>query len=177
MPFLVRKLNKMDKLSVLADANDINKLDADIPTTEFRTTDGRLSTWIIDSLDKLDDAVLAIAVTSSEISKMDFIIISTELLSEHHLDYEQTYAGQDIAVPDLQNTHYDILNVSVEKLAVCTEIYQTIVREDPDCEKYIIRFASGDIRDILNKALKDNRIDKSKASKSLSKELSRLNAG
>lgn len=177
MAFLVRKLCKRDKLSSLISTTDINKLNADIPTTEFRTTEGRLSTWIIESLDKLNDAVLAVAVTSSEISKMDFIIINTELLSKHQLEYEQTYAGQEIAVPDLQNTHYDILNISVEKLAVCTQIYQTIVREDPECEKYIIRFAAGEIKDILREALKNKRIDESKASKNLSKELSKLKAG
>ncbi len=49
MAFLVRKLNKMDRLSVLAETPDVNKLYADIPTTEFRTTEGSLSTWIIHS--------------------------------------------------------------------------------------------------------------------------------
>ena len=148
MAFLVRKLCKRDKLPILVEIDDINKMDADIPTTEFRTTDGKLSTWIIDSLDRLDEAVLAIAVSSSEITKMDFIIIDTELLSKYNLEYKQTYAGQDIAVPDLQNTHYDILNVSIEKLATCTQVYQSIIKEDPECEKYIIRFVAGEIKDI-----------------------------
>ena len=64
MAFLVRKLNKMDRLSVLTETPDVNKLSADIPTTEFRTTEGSLSTWIIESLDKINEAVLAIAITS-----------------------------------------------------------------------------------------------------------------
>ena len=86
MAFLVRKLNKMDRLSVLAETPDVNKLYADIPTTEFRTTEGSLSTWIIESLDKINEAVLAIAITSSKISKMDCIIIDTELLSKYQLE-------------------------------------------------------------------------------------------
>lgn len=177
MAFLVRKLNKKDRLSVLAETPDVNKLYADIPTTEFRTTEGSLSTWIIESLDKINEAVLAIAITSSKISRMDVIIIDTDLLSKHQLEYKQTYAGEDIAVPDLQDTHYDILNISVEKLAVCTKVYQTIVCEDPDCEKYIIRLAEGEVKDILREAFKNDRIDESKIPSNLEKELSKLKAG
>lgn len=177
MAFLVRKLNKMDRLSVLAETPDVNQLYADIPTTEFRTTQGSLSTWIIESLDKINEAVLAIAITSSKISKMDFIIIDTDLLSKYQLEYKQTYAGEDIAVPDLQNTHYDILNISVEKLAVCTKIYQDIVCEDPDYEKYIVRLAAGEVKDILKEAFIKNRIDESKIPPNLEKELSKIKAG
>lgn len=177
MAFLVRKLNKMDRLSILAETSDVNKIYADIPTTEFRTTEGSLSTWIIESLDKINEAVLAIAITSSKISKMDFIIIDTELLSKYQLEFKQTYAGEDIAVPDLQDTHYDILNISVEKLAVCTKVYQAIVCEDPDCEKYIVRLAAGEVKDILREAFENNRIDESKIPSNLEKELSKLKAG
>lgn len=177
MAFLVRKLNKMDRLSVLAETPDVNKLSADIPTTEFRTTEGSLSTWIIESLDKINEAVLAIAITSSKISRMDIIIIDTDLLSKHQLEFKQTYAGTQIAVPDLQDTHYDILNISVEKLAVCTEVYQTIVCEDPDCEKYIIRLAAGEVKDILREAFRNKRIDESKIPSNLKEELSKLKAG
>ena len=99
MAFLVRKLNKMDRLSVLAETPDVNKLYADIPTTEFRTTEGSLSTWIIESLDKINEAVLAIAITSSKISKMDFIIIDTELLSKYQLEYKCKFRPNGVAIP------------------------------------------------------------------------------
>ena len=36
---------------------------------------------------------------------MDFIIIDTDILSKNSLEYRQTYAGQEIAIPDLQDTH------------------------------------------------------------------------
>ena len=67
MSFLVRKLNKRDQLNTLVDYEDIGNIYADVPTNEFRTTKGTLSTWIIDTLEDLDDAVLAIAVSSSKI--------------------------------------------------------------------------------------------------------------
>lgn len=176
MPFLVRKLIKIDEIYTLLDETDISKIYADIPTTEFRTKNGTLSTWIIDTLNDFGNAVLAIAVTSSEISKMDFIAIDTQLLLDNALEYQQTYAGQDIAIPDLQNTHYDILNVTVDKLVNCLNVYQTIAKTDPNGEKYIIRYTAGEIKDLLKSALLDKRIDETKASKRLKEELSKLKA-
>ena len=174
MPFLVRKLNKRDQLYSLCEIDSIEDFDADITTTEFRTTNGCVSTWIIDSLENLDDAVLAIAVTSSEISRMDVIVIDTNLLEKNSLHYKQTYAGQDIAIPDLQNKHYDIINVSIKKLVDCTKVYQEIVEKDSGNNKYIVRYAAGEIKDMLKKAIECNRIDESKALKKVKLEIEKI---
>ena len=66
---------------------------ADAATSEFRSKNGTLSTWRIEFIEKLDEAILAIVVTSSKIERMDFIVINTEYLDEQHLEYAQTYAG------------------------------------------------------------------------------------
>lgn len=174
MAFLVRKLGKMSELFSLCEKTDIKEIYADIPTTEFRTKNGTLSTWYINSLDDIENAILAIAVTSSDIVKMDFIIINTNILSENSLEYKQTYAGQDIAIPDLQNTHYDIMDITIEKLVNCTRVYQTIVEMDPDGETYIIRYAAGDIKDLLRKSLEDKRVDETKVPKKIMEQLDKL---
>jgi hypothetical protein len=164
----------MDEIFSLCGESDVRKVYADIPTAEFRTKNGTLSTWYIDSLDDIENAILAIAVSSSEITKMDFIIINIEILLANALEYKQTYAGQDIAIPDLQNTHYDILDITVEKLANCTRVYQTIANMDPDRETYIIRYAAGQIKDLLKRAIKDERIDESKATPKIKEQLNKL---
>lgn len=174
MAFLVRKLGKMVDVLSLRGKSNISQIFADIPTTEFRTKNGTLSTWFIDSLDYIENAVLAIAISSSDITKMDFIIINTDILSGNSLEYKQTYAGQDIAIPDLQNTHYDIINITIEKLAVCTKVYQTVVEMNSQEEPLIIRYTAGEINDLLKKALSDNRIDESKAPKKLKEHLEKL---
>ena len=58
MAFLVRKLGKMDEIFSLLEETNIQKVYADIPTTEFRSKNGTLSTWFINSLDDIDNAVL-----------------------------------------------------------------------------------------------------------------------
>ena len=171
MAYLVRKLNKMDEIFSLCNVEDITTINADIPTTEFRTKNGTLSTWRIDSIADIDNAVLAIAVTSSEITKMDFIIINTDILQKNNLEFKQTYAGQDIAIPDLQDSHYDILDITIGKLINCTKVYQTVAEMDPNGEKLILRYAAGQVMDLLVEAEHNQRLDEKKVSKKIKDQL------
>ena len=174
MAFLVRKLIKMSELFSICERTDIKEIYADIPTTEFRTKNGTLSTWHINSLDDIEDAILAIAFTSSDITKMDFIIIDTDILSKNSLEYKKTYAGQEIAIVDLQDTHYDIVNITIEKLINCTRVYQTVVEADPDAETYIIRYTAGDIRELLKKSWEEKRVDEKKVPEKLKEQFNKL---
>lgn len=175
MSFLVRKLNKRAYLNSLTEYDNIENIFADVPTNEFRTMNGTLSTWIIDDIEKIDDAVLAIALSSSKITKMDFIIIDTKLLDEMELEYKQTYAGIEIPIVDLQNTHYDIIGISVKKLVDCAQIYRSIfLQENSEEEKYIIRVTEAEIKEKLKKAIIDKRIDKNKASKNIKKVIDEM---
>ena len=80
------------------------------------------------------------AVSSTKITKMDFIIIDTKLLDEMELEYKQTHAGMEIPIDDLQDTHYDIIGISLKKLVECAKVYRTILsNEDSEEEKYIVR--------------------------------------
>ena len=47
MAFLVRKLGKMDEIFSLLDKTDVQKVYADIPTMEFRSKNGTLSTHLM----------------------------------------------------------------------------------------------------------------------------------
>lgn len=172
MAYLVRKLNKRENVDVIGNTEDIENMFADAATAEFRSKNGTLSTWKIDSVDKLDEAVLAIVVTSSKIERMDFIVIDTDYLDEQHLEYSQTYAGQKIAVPDLQNTHYDIINVTIPRLINCTCVYRRVFKEDRDQGVYLVRYVEGDIRDLLEKAAIASRLDMNCLNKGIKKELS-----
>lgn len=162
MAYLVRKINKKKNIDALRGNLDVDELTADMPTGELRTTNGTLSTWIIESLSEVNEAVLAIAVVSSKISKMDFLIIDTEILNNHELEFKQTYAGRDIPIPDLQDLHYDIVNLSMGKLKNCVLAYKDVVDKDVD-GKLVVRYSEGQIKDILKKAVYDDRVDISKA--------------
>ncbi len=158
MAYLVRKLNKRESIDLIGKTEDFNSMFADAATTEFRSNNGTLSTWRIETIDKLEDAILAIVVTSSKIERMDFIVINTEILEEHHLEYKNTYAGQKIGVPDLQDTHYDIINITIPKLITCSCVYKEIYVKDNNRNIYIVRKVEGEIKELLDNALKNKRI-------------------
>ena len=117
------------------------------------------------------------AVSSTKITKMDFIIIDTKLLDEMELEYKQTHAGMEIPIDDLQDTHYDIIGISLKKLVECAKVYRTILsNEDSEEEKYIVRVTEAEIKEKLKKAILDNRVDKSKANKPLKALIEELSA-
>ena len=75
MAYLVRKINKKKNIDALRGNLNVDELTADMPTGELRTTNGTLSTWIVESLGELNEAILAIAVTSSKVSKIQKYLI------------------------------------------------------------------------------------------------------
>ena len=175
MPFLVRKINKRDQFSTLLAQDSVEDIHADVPTCEFKTAQGTLSTWLIESLEDIDNAVLAIAVSSSKISKMDFIVIDTDILDQNGLAYKKTYAGIELPIADLQDTHYDIINISLKKLTNCATVYKTIYsQESVDVGKFLLRFSKTEIKEKLKKAISEDRVDKNKASKPIRQVIEQL---
>ena len=65
MSYLVRKLYKRENIEKIGQADSVETMYADGAVGEFRTNSGTLSTWEIQSLEQIDDAVLAILVTSN----------------------------------------------------------------------------------------------------------------
>lgn len=158
MAFYVRKLSKRKSIEQIAQADSFEDMLADAATAEFRTTSGALSTWEIESMEKLDEAVLAIAATSTKIERMDFIVIDREYIERNDLICENTYAGKEIAIPDLQDTHYDIKGVTIAKLINCVRMYREIYELDNDSGQYIIRYAEREILKLLKNAQNAGRM-------------------
>ena len=140
MSYLVRKLYKRENIEKIGQADSVETMYADGAVGEFRTNSGTLSTWEIQSLEQIDDAVLA------------------KLLDTNGLLYNRTYAGQDIAVPDLQDTHFDILDITIPKLINCSKVFKQIYIDDNDEGKLIVRYAIGELKDLLIKANENKRI-------------------
>lgn len=97
--------------------------------------------------------------------------MDTMWIRDSSLSYQQTYAGIDLAIPELQDLHYDIIDITVPKLINCTRLYQDIAKRDPDAETYIIRYPLGEIKSVINQALDQRRLMAEKIPKQHKKEL------
>ena len=148
---MVRKILKDESIEHIENIedNDFLHQSADVPTTEFRTKH---------SLNELDKAVLAIATTSSKISSMEFIILDAEILKAIGLKYENTYPGMEIPYEEMQEFHYDIVDVTIENLAKCLEAYN----------------AEGKIKDLIKTALKQEKFNIEKVPVELNKAVQKL---
>lgn len=170
MPYLVRKLIKRKNIDLIKDTSKMETIISDVPTSEFRTTNGCLSTWFIANLDDYEKAVLAIAITSSTIEKMDFIALDIEVLKNNKLIYEQTSPGADMAIPALEKTHYDITGLTLNKLVDCCKAYKDIIifdeekiKENENEKQLIRRVPQKRIETLINNAIKDGIVDERNA--------------
>ena len=186
MPFLVRKILKDESIEHIENITNTDYLhqSADVPTTEFRTKHSALSTYMINDLNELDRAVLAIATTSSKLSSMEFIILDTEILNTIGLKYEQTYPGMEIPYEEMQDFHYDIVNVNIENLSKCLEAYKKTMERDNNMSIYLIDYAEGKIKDLVKTAIRQKKFnvekvpaDLNKAIRKLQKELNEIPSG
>ncbi|MCI9372225.1 MAG: hypothetical protein HFI52_02325 [Lachnospiraceae bacterium] len=176
MPFLVRKILKDESIEHIENIedNDFLHQSADVPTTEFRTKHSTLSTYMIDNLNELDKAVLAIATTSSKISSMEFIILDAEILKAIGLKYENTYPGMEIPYEEMQEFHYDIVDVTIENLAKCLEAYKKTLQLDDNKSTFIVDYAEGKIKDLIKTALKQEKFNIEKVPVELNKAVQKL---
>lgn len=160
MPYLVRKILKRKSIDLIGESMNFNDMLADPVTNEFRFDGGGLSSWLIDSIDNIEDAVLAISTTGNNITKMDFIIINVDFLKDYNLEYKQTYAGLEMPITKLQNTHYDIGTVTISKILSCIQLYKRVFDEDKDTNKFVKRYSLNEMRQILKNAYINHQIDK-----------------
>lgn len=176
MPFLVRKILKDESIEHIENINgeDFLHQSADVPTTEFRTRHSALSTYIIDNLNELDKAVLAIATTSSKLSSMEFIVLDIEILKAIGLRYEKTDPGMAIPYEEMQEFHYDIVDINIENLAKCLEAYKKTMEIDDNKSIYIVDYAEGKIKDLVKAALIQEKFNVEKVPAELNKAIRKL---
>lgn len=173
MAFLVRKI--MHRAAFDDEAlkqTELGEISSDIPTSEFRTTKSTLSTWYIEDLESINKAILAILLSSSEINRTDFIIMDTDELDKKNFTYENTEPGVSLPIESLESIHYDIVNLTLNKLTDCAEIYINTMNEYPD--KRIFRLNKKEAKDIIKKAFQEDIIDENRANTYMKAALTKL---
>ena len=102
---------------------------------------------------------LSLISVSAPFSSFRYLYSSSLTLVERNdLICENTYAGKEIAIPDLQDTHYDIKGVTIAKLINCVRMYREIYELDNDSGQYIIRYAEREILKLLKNAQNAGRM-------------------
>ena len=153
MPFLVRKIMRQSNVNSITNCSKEKILDitADVTTNEFRTSEGKLSVWLIDSLDELDKAVLAIAMSGQKIEDFKIAVINFDNIKNA---FELDESPGITAVTSLACMHRDICGITHSSLEVLLKAYKDAA-DDGRC----IRYKTKEIKRLTKNALIDKQID------------------
>ncbi len=163
MAYLVRKISRAKWPEQICKVTDI-MADA---ISDIRTSGNTLSVWKIDSLEQLDEAALALAVSSktSKIEKMDIVWIDEECF--HSKGISIVEADGDTAVGDLIKTHRDLCGLNYKLLGDIAEI---IIGELLHNKNYK-RYTKNSVQKALCNAYRNRRIEEEKCTPELLKEI------
>lgn len=161
MSYFVRKIKKSN-LPKIKDAETISQVLADV-LDEYRVSNGDLSVWEIptNSESDIEKAALALAITNEKLSKMDLLIIDSQVITDSGLTINNKGSGHNLP-SSLEKMHKNIENLTVGTIDKCVELYaRTIESVDltkPNNSVYP-RYPEKKILEIIKKAL-DNTIIK-----------------
>ena len=99
---------------------DNNSKQADV-ADDLKTWGNRLSVYMLETPQQLDDTVAALAATRETLSNFDYVEIDTDTLQESQLEYDQTQGETPSTV--VNQRHYDFVRLTLDKLV---EIAQSI---------------------------------------------------
>lgn len=160
MAFFVRKINDLDNLKTIQDADDVSLLEADILKAEFATNGGTLSTWKINDIDEIDEAVLATSICFRQLSDMYFLLLDESLFSSNQVEIKQEESGHYLC-DTLENRHYNIKNITVGNIKNSILLIKSAIqKENIDDPSIIFLKTESEIRDIITEAYKTNKISK-----------------
>ncbi|HDT6574870.1 TPA: hypothetical protein QFT23_000968 [Bacillus cereus] len=153
MAFLVRKMARSKWPQEKFMEMDINDLSADAITSCLRTSSATLSTWEIDSMEDLEDAVLALVAASQKIDTMFVVSIDKEKIINNGFQIEET-PGKTL-VEDLVETHKDIAGLTYQTIGTFASIMLESLHEEQ-----VYRFTASKLKKILMNAIENGRLDK-----------------
>lgn len=161
MSLLARKINRNHWPDSVTDVSDIG---ADAITQSMRTSRNAMSIYEIPSKTNIDDAFLAIASNFQRLESFDIVTMEKQDLTELYMDCKQI-AGVT-PVEDLRNTHLDISGLCYHKLGTIANYISYRILED-----HYERRTRGQLKDIINNAIDDGRLDRDKLDDRLKDDL------
>lgn len=164
MAFFVRKITraKWPESEV-----SVEEIPADVISIDLRTQQNRLSFWRIETLDDLEKAALALAVSSNtkSIEKIDVVYISEEEIRAAGIVIDNNSPG-DTVVGDLMKLHCDFCELNYGSLGRISILINNNMQGN-----HYKRYSRKELRGMVGKAFRDQRICQDKCKEELFSEI------
>lgn len=151
MSLIVRRINRAKWEQVnLQETDDVT---ADTITNCLKTTNNDLSVWLIESLENLEDAILALITGAKQerLSKLDIVFLELQTISDSGLLINDTEG--DTVAESLKHTHRDISELTYTKLGIFKDLVLSSLREEKT--KF---YTEGMLKTLLRKAISEGKI-------------------
>jgi hypothetical protein len=163
MSILVRRINraKWDQVDIYNDDSS-----ADAITLCLKTTNNDLSTWLVDSEDNIDTAILALITGSRQdsLSTIHIVYFDESIIAEKSLNLTETLG--DTLITTIKDKHRDISELTYSKLGNVKDIVLDCLRNNRF--KTITR---ANLKTMLAKSIEQGLLDKSNLSEEIQKML------
>ena len=165
MSYLVRKISRGKWPEKCCKIEEL-KSDA---IADLRSTKNTLSFWLIETLEELDNAILAIS-TGEKKSDIEttVVICLEETVLKSKFDIECSEG--DTSIENLKSTHRDLANLTYKSLGDLA----TLILESLENEAICKRYSKSEVAKVLVAAYKDKRLDKTCNKDLLEQVLKRL---
>lgn len=166
--YYIRKLSKKANLFKIQKSTSKANIDADVLKQELGTSSNTLSFWKCDSLDKKEDTIKAILLSTTSIETSQFIIVDDELLQKYHIQIDDSHKGTT-GYKGYETLHVDFCELTYEKIGMILDMIKEIADKKErtpelkrdDVKKYIMEIKNAGLLDenAIRPELK-NAIDK-----------------
>ena len=157
--YYLRKLSKLSTRDKLLTANKVEEIPADILKQEIPTTNNTLSVWGFETIDKKMDAVRAAILSSTGISKTDFIVFDDDLLKSSNILIDGTEMGQT-GYLGFGNLHVNLCKLDYAAIGRVLEVMREVFTKEKYNE-YYFQMSRAEVKtciiDVYNEGLIDTQ--------------------
>lgn len=149
MSLLARKISRSHWSDSVTDVSDIG---ADAITLSMRTTRNAMSVYEIPSITNINDAFLAISSNFQRLESFDIVTMEKHDLDNLNINCIQNKGSTPVEA--LKDAHLDISGLCYSKLGTIANYIACRILEN-----HSIRRTRSQLKDILNKAIQDGRLN------------------
>lgn len=147
----------------------VNRPDATIAgdvISDLRTQNNTLSVWRADSQEDIDDAIVAMSLNRTDVSKVIALLIDENDLSVMQIELSDKNPGKAPgAVESIKKKHRDLVEIDYKRLGILSEYMMKVVQDKdrrvevtkPNVRKLLTQYRDGNklVLDEMNKDLRE----------------------
>jgi hypothetical protein len=134
--------------------------------SDLRTQSNTLSVWRADSPEDINDAIVAMSLNRTDLSKVIALLLDEKDLSAMEIDFSDALPGKAPgAVGSIKSKHRDLLEIDYKRLGVLSDYMMKVVHDKnkrveitkPNLKKLLIQYKEGNkiIPDEMNAELRE----------------------